>query len=118
MLTSEIEYLEEEWNPADLVLGYDQGPTRFGFLPHENRVGKDKEDWCKLKDSIEKDGICKPLITYKQHVLVGTRRAEIAQILGIETVTVWRLTENIDEWDKKDMYRIKVLTMRIGEFEY
>jgi len=117
-MIGDIQYQMEVWDLDDLIIGYEGKVTRFGYLPYEKRVRKDLADYHRLMQNIAVYGIKKPLITFTNHVLVGQRRAEIGKRLGIPTVTVWRLTEDIDRWMPKDMHRIDILKLEIGEEGY
>lgn len=121
---------------ADLVIGY-RSPTgnRWDCRPYENRPGPDhpnhakaahsQHDYDRLEASIREHGISDPLIVWpnpetgKTHVLIGMRRAEIGKRLGIETVLVAEVQEDVSQWTTEDVrLRQEALKRELGQREY
>ncbi len=113
-----VQYIAEVWNLKDLVIGYKAPWIIFRMQPYQERELSNKADFDRLAVSIEKAGIHKPLITYKHCILVGMRRFDIGKRMGIESVMVWRITENIDLWTRDDLSRLEAMKAAIGEAEY
>ena len=101
--------VEEAWNLKDLVIGYEPPTMPQMRPPFRMTLDCHGADFDRLFVSIKSKGICSPLITYKEFVLVGLRRAYIGRKLGIKTVNVWRITEDVDHWTRENLPRLKAL---------
>ena len=104
----------------DLKLGYStEGGVDFTWKPYEIRSEQQRTDFDRLRVSIEQDGIQKPLITYKGHVLIGMRRCEIAQKIGRpEFVLCAAILEDVSQWRTEDLERLAWLRLHLGEYAY
>ena len=75
-------------------------------------------DYDRLIVSIFHEGIRAPIITWRRHVLIGMRRAEIARRLSIETVRCWNILEDVHEWHGWDLARLEALKVACGSVNY
>lgn len=103
---------------ADLTLGYRGEAIEFSWRPYAKRHPEHRADYDRLAASIQREGIHRPLITFGRHVLIGMRRAEIGQALGIESVLCWRITEDVHQWRGTDLPRLEALKARCGATAY
>jgi len=117
-MTGDIQYRPERWNLSELELGYSGRHVQFEWKSFERRTLKAQADYMRLTDSILKKGIVKPLITFKQYVLIGMRRAEIGKLLKISQVSVWRIMEDIEDWGRRDLRRFEELKDMCGKIGY
>lgn len=102
----------------DLRLGFKGKRISFSWRPYPDRTPKAREDFDRLIVSIYHHGILCPLITHRGHVLIGQRRAEIGQRLGIETVECWDVEEDVTKWWRPDVARLDQLKLKVGEVVY
>ncbi len=115
-----IPYELKEVSISELSLGYHGSHTDFVWRPYEERSEEARADYDLLKESILKHRIKKPLITFKGHVLIGMRRAEIFanNFNESEKLLCAEILEDVYLWDRNDIPRLNALKGTIGEFEY
>lgn len=95
-----------------LTLGFAGDHINFDWRPYSERTPEAREDYDRLEADIRQNGILNPVIAYKDHVLIGMRRVEIARKLGIELVTVAQIDErqeDVSKWWKYDVERLNRL---------
>jgi len=80
---------------SELVNGYRGLRVSYEHVRDEHRTVEQREKFEKLKDDIKTKGIVNPLIIFKNHVLIGMRRKEIAESLGIEEIDCIEVLEDI-----------------------
>jgi|TARA_Y100000310_G_scaffold335623_1_gene418106 hypothetical protein len=105
---------------TDLKLGYHGSHTDFVWRPYHERSEEARADYDLLEQSIIKYGVKKPVITFKNHVLIGMRRIELLlKHHGIfEEIACAEITEDVYLWDRNDIPRLDELKKEIGEFIY
>lgn len=113
-----IPYTEGRERLDGLVLGYRGERVEFSWRPYAERKPDHRADYDRLAASIQREGIRSPLITFRSHVLIGMRRAEIGLACGIETVRCWRIMEDVHEWHGDDLHRLDVLKAAYGATTY
>lgn len=113
-----VEYEEVVERSADLVLGLSGPHVDFDWRPFDRRRADQQEDYLRLRASIGRVGIRRPVITWHKHVLIGMRRVEIARDLGIATVRAFRILEDVTKWRGRDLERLEWLKRRCGETPY
>lgn len=104
-----VAYVRRTRRLDELERGYHGKTIDFDWRPYEKRSEKDRKDFDRLVVSIERAGIRDPLITFGDHVLIGQRRHEIGERLGIEEVEVLDITEDISTWGSDDIKRLELL---------
>lgn len=67
------------------------------------RRGDDLRSWLELFESIAVHGILDPLIIYRDRVLWGMRRLEIARILDITVVPTIAIEDDPGDWTLEDV---------------
>lgn len=103
-----VQLIEETWQVADLHPGYLGQTAKWDFRPvSRRRAGDDFDSWVELFVSIRALGILDPLITYRDRVLWGMRRHEIARILDIPSVRVLRMADDPGRWMIEDVRAFK-----------
>jgi len=103
-----VQLIEETWRTADLQPGYLGQTAKWSFRPvAKRRPGDDFLSWVDLFVSIRTHGIIDPLITYRDRVLWGMRRHEIAGILDIPSVRVLRMADDPGRWTIGDVRAFK-----------
>ena len=104
---------------AELVLGYDtDGGVNFEWKPYHQRTPEARRDYDRLEASIRAHGLKKPLLTYRGHVLIGMRRAEILAKLGVEHVACWEILDDVSKWATADLVKLDWLKARVGAHGY
>lgn len=86
-------------HPHALQLGTVQGQLEnvtYSWRPYEERSPEAREDYDRLKASLQADGeMHNPLIIFRNCVLIGQRRCEIARDLGWTRVPCWDIQDDI-----------------------
>ena len=105
---------------TELKLGYHGSHTDFVWRPYEERSEEARADYDLLEQSIIKHGVKKPVITFKNHVLIGMRRIElIEKHYGmLEEIVCAEITEDVYLWNRDDIPRLNELKKEIGEHIY
>lgn len=102
-----------------LELGLIVPHTRWVWKPYAQRPAEHRADFDRLLVSVYHEGVKTPVIVRGGHVLIGQRRVEIAKRLGITTVPVLRIEEDITGYWKHDVERInRHLKPAAGEWTY
>lgn len=111
-LATPIPYELAEVPVAGLSLGLKGNHAYWAWKPYADRLPEHQEDYNRLLVSIYHDGVKSPVIgwtdpeTGTTHVLIGQRRAEIAERLGIETIGLVRILEDPRLYWQWDLERI------------
>lgn len=84
-------------DPATLKFGAHFEHVDYDWRPFEERTPEAQADYQRLFWDVKKRGILNPLIAWRGHVLIGMRRCEIAEMLGIELVPVWEILDDLNE---------------------
>ena len=115
-----IEYKIVSLYPDDFELGYHGSHVDFVHRPYKERSPEHRADYDKLEQSVLKNHIQKPIITFRGHILIGMRRAEIfIKHFGyFEQILCAEIQEDVYLWDRNDLPRLDELKERIGEYEY
>lgn len=101
-------------NPNDLTLGLELPHVGYTWRPYDERLPEHREDYDKLKeDMVRSGGLANPLIVFRDAVLIGMRRCEIARALGWEAVPCLEITEDIS----RDRDASRVLALRDQLYE-
>jgi len=118
--TGPIEYNLISVKSSELELGYHGSHTDFVWRPYEERSEEARADYDLLEESILKDRLQKPLITFNGHVLIGMRRLEIFwKHFGFsEEIACADILEDVYLWDRYDILRLNEMKAVIGEYEY
>lgn len=101
-----------------LVFGFKGRSIDFSWRPYAKRTAAARADYDRLRASIEEHGIQAPVIIYGHSVLIGMRRVEIAQELGITHVKVAEIHEDVSLWWKHDIPRLEALKVTLGLVRY
>ncbi len=106
--------------PDDFTLGYHGVHVDFVWRPYKERSPEARADYDLLEQSILKDRLKKPIITFRGHVLIGMRRVEIfTKHFGyFEQIACAEIQEDVYLWDRNDIPRLDELKEHIGEYEY
>lgn len=82
-------------DPTTLKLGADYDHVNYCWRAFEQRPEDHQADYIRLERDIERNGIKNPLIVHGGCVLIGQRRCEIAVKLGIRSVPIWDILDDI-----------------------
>lgn len=95
-------------DPQSLKLGAHFAHVDYEWRRYEDRRESHRRDYDRLEADIRKNGITNPLICYGGQVLIGMRRCEIAVKLGIPSVEVWEITEDIaEDWTPARVFALR-----------
>ena len=90
-----IDYRETNRNPSQLKLGCKLDYVSYSWRPYDGRLPEHKQDYDRLLSHMQTNGITNPLIVFRDCVVVGMRRCEMAVKLGIDSVRCWEITADI-----------------------
>ncbi len=103
-----LRYKTTTRDPKDLKLGGKFKHVHYHWRPYDERPVDHQEDYGRLFNDIQRHGIKNPLIVFRDCVLIGQRRCEIAQIQNIPEVTCWEIQDDISEDAQPDrVYELK-----------
>lgn len=105
-------------DPHALKLGLKGQAIDFSWKPYEKRSPAARADYDRLRESIEKQGITAHVIVWCGHVIIGMRRVELARELGVKSVRIAEVLEDVRLWWKYDLPRLDALKHELGEVPY
>jgi len=85
-----------ERDPAELQLGGEFDHVHYFWRPYDRRDAAARADYDRLRESLAAAGrMVNPLIAFRDCVLIGQRRCEIARDLGWPSVPCWEILDDI-----------------------
>lgn len=118
-LATPIPYTLVRLDTATATLGLDAYHTKWVWRAYADRPADHRADYDRLLVSIYHEGVKTPVIGWRGHVLVGQRRVEIARRLGIGSVEMLEIGEDVTLYWTHDVERIKLhLTPVAGQWQY
>lgn len=91
---------------GDLVLGFKGNSCSFEFREYADRSPEQQAAYNRLRDDLLANGMRDPLITYRNHVLIGMRRFEILRDHREEFECV-EILEDVPNWTTADIDRLQ-----------
>lgn len=92
-----------------LTQGFDGRLLHFDYRPYEKRSPEARADYDALKKDLRSNGMRNPLITFKNHVLIGMRRYEIMVEFGTLVFRCVEILDDVSEWWKPDLPKLEAL---------
>ncbi len=93
-----LDYKTTNRKPTDFELGCNLDHVHYSWRPFEQRMPDHQADYIRLEKDMRNTGhMINPLITFRDCVLIGQRRCEIAVKLGWDWVPCWEITTDISD---------------------
>tara|TARA_S200002703_G_scaffold95101_1_gene82116 strand:- start:788 stop:1105 length:318 start_codon:yes stop_codon:yes gene_type:complete len=103
-----------------LRCGYDGQTIHFDYRPYEARTEAARAAYDRLRADLLANGLKDPLITYRDHILIGMRRFEILRDKR-DSFPCIEILEDVRHWTRDDLRRLNELKrdlygLRLNEF--